>query len=333
LYNAVREAESPHLSKKRTIEPDHTRVDVKELKETRSLTSSLVKKGVTLYDMLSKEVSLREARQQALSKAYEHGEVERIIKSAIETGGQEAKKLSSIIETVQNNLSSVDGKVEKKKSELERSQKRLLTLKKVRPAFMDEYEELQVELALGYQEYVHRFRVLAYLQNQIEDMDRLEQERKTEERLTKAELSRKAGGDDLLSYGNGRNVFLLNSSDDDESSDDVSIKIVPPPTTIQPNNSSRSGVGGGVSRLNKVQRRVFGGMDAVEDSEEESDMILVDGDNDNTTTDDEEELVAIQNKEGLVDGSKMGRTGAHHHANRIDAKNKLNGFNNNEGSF
>jgi clusterin-associated protein 1 len=41
---------------------------------------------------------------------------------------------------------------------LERNQKRLLTLKKVRPAFMDEYEKLESELKKVYEEYIVKFR-------------------------------------------------------------------------------------------------------------------------------------------------------------------------------
>ena len=54
----------------------------------------------------------------------------------------------------------MEAKIEKKKVELERNQKRLLTLKKVRPAFMDEYEKLEAELKKVYEEYIVKFRCL-----------------------------------------------------------------------------------------------------------------------------------------------------------------------------
>ena len=47
-----------------------------------------------------------------------------------------------------------------KKVELDRNQKRLLTLKKVRPAFMDEYEKLEEELKRLYEEYIIKFRCM-----------------------------------------------------------------------------------------------------------------------------------------------------------------------------
>ena len=47
--------------------------------------------------------------------------------------------------------------------ELERNQKRLQTLKKVRPAFMDEYEKLEDELKKLYVEYIVKFRCMTSL--------------------------------------------------------------------------------------------------------------------------------------------------------------------------
>ena len=52
----------------------------------------------------------------------------------------------------------MEAKIEKKKVELDRNQKRLLTLKKVRPAFMDEYEKLEEEFRKLYEGYIIKFR-------------------------------------------------------------------------------------------------------------------------------------------------------------------------------
>ncbi len=46
-------------------------------------------------------------------------------------------------------------------------QKRLATLKKVRPAFMEEYEKMEAELRKSYEEYLVRFRCLAFLEQQV----------------------------------------------------------------------------------------------------------------------------------------------------------------------
>ena len=48
------------------------------------------------------------------------------------------------MEDLERNEKTLDNKIEKKKQELERQEKRLSTLQSVRPAYMDEYERLQV---------------------------------------------------------------------------------------------------------------------------------------------------------------------------------------------
>ncbi len=53
---------------------------------------------------------------------------------------------------------SLDGKLEKRRAELERAEKRLSSLAVVRPAYMDEYEVLQAELQQLFATYLERFR-------------------------------------------------------------------------------------------------------------------------------------------------------------------------------
>lgn len=49
---------------------------------------------------------------------------------------------------------SLQSKISKKQAELERNEKRLASLQTVRPAFMDEYERLERELADEYDTYM-----------------------------------------------------------------------------------------------------------------------------------------------------------------------------------
>ena len=59
-------------------------------------------------------------------------------------------------------------KTRKKSQDIEQSQKRLKILKNVRPAFMDEYEKLEMELQDHYNVYLERFCNLHYLQKDLE---------------------------------------------------------------------------------------------------------------------------------------------------------------------
>lgn len=72
---------------------------------------------------------------------------------------------------------NLDARIERRRTELDRNQKRLQTLKKVRPAFMEEFEKLEVELRALYDDYLQKFRYLAYLEHLYEDAAKAEQER------------------------------------------------------------------------------------------------------------------------------------------------------------
>ena len=59
-------------------------------------------------------------------------------------------------------------KIGEKSQDLEQSQKRLKSLKNVRPDFMDEYEKLEMERQDHYNVYLERFRNLHCLQKELE---------------------------------------------------------------------------------------------------------------------------------------------------------------------
>lgn len=69
------------------------------------------------------------------------------------------------------------GKIEKKKVELERCEKRLISLQGVRPAYMDEYERLEAELVIVYASYMKDLRNLAFLEQKMDQHDQNEQQK------------------------------------------------------------------------------------------------------------------------------------------------------------
>jgi len=78
---------------------------------------------------------------------------------------------------LQDTEQNLDARIERRKTELDRNQKRLHTLKKVRPAFMEEFEKLEIEFRALYDDYLQKFRYLAYLEHLYEDAAKMEQER------------------------------------------------------------------------------------------------------------------------------------------------------------
>ena len=73
--------------------------------------------------------------------------------------------------------SALQSKIDKKKTELDRQQKRLQSLQTVRPAFMDEFERLEEELSAHYHYYLQNHRNLAYLESELEKIEFAEQAR------------------------------------------------------------------------------------------------------------------------------------------------------------
>lgn len=107
---------------------------------------------------------------------------------------------------------NLEAKIEKKKLELERNRKRLQTLQSVRPAFMDEYEKIEEELQKQYDIYLEKFRNLTYLEQQLEDHHRLEQERFEEAENTLRLMQNKLKEEEKR---------LLKSGSNDDSDTDV----------------------------------------------------------------------------------------------------------------
>ncbi|XP_074524116.1 clusterin-associated protein 1 homolog [Halichoeres trimaculatus] len=150
---------------------------ISDLKAARQLASEVTSRGASLYDLLGKEVELREMRTAAIARPLEINETEKALRAAIKEGLESVEKTKDMLNNVVSDETSLDAKIEKKKQELERNQKRLQSLRSVRPAFMDEYEKIEEELQKQYDTFVEKFRNLCFLESQLDEYHKLEQER------------------------------------------------------------------------------------------------------------------------------------------------------------
>eukprot|EP00485_Elphidium_margaritaceum_P006676 CAMPEP_0202692964 /NCGR_PEP_ID=MMETSP1385-20130828/7206_1 /ASSEMBLY_ACC=CAM_ASM_000861 /TAXON_ID=933848 /ORGANISM="Elphidium margaritaceum" /LENGTH=288 /DNA_ID=CAMNT_0049348577 /DNA_START=366 /DNA_END=1232 /DNA_ORIENTATION=- len=91
---------------------------------------------------------------------------------------------SKLVE-MQQNMQVLQKKVDHKQQELERLQKRLLSLKTMKPAFVEEYEALEAKNIGVYNLYVEKFKNLSFLQSQLDKYRMIENEK---EKKTKKEL-------------------------------------------------------------------------------------------------------------------------------------------------
>ncbi|CAG2176221.1 unnamed protein product [Oppiella nova] len=145
-----------------------------ELKVSRQLTSEITQRGANLYDLLAQEIQIREQRASVMARQLEIPEIERSIRESIRDLQNEIENINYKIDNVAADEANLDVKIERKKAELDRNQKRLQTLRSVRPAFMDEYEKLEEELASIYELYITKFRCLSFLEQQLEEIEETE---------------------------------------------------------------------------------------------------------------------------------------------------------------
>ncbi|XP_046989954.1 clusterin-associated protein 1 [Schistocerca americana] len=255
-----------------------------EIKKVRSLASEITAKGAALYDLLGKEVEMREARNSCIAKQMEIGELEEAMKKAVEMLKSDINNIKQLIENVSTGEASLDSKIEKKRIELDRNSKRLQTLRKVRPAFMEEFEHLEAVLRDLYTDYVVRFRSLAYLEQQQEDAELAEQERMEEQQEATKRLIEKMKQEEKLL---DEPCDLLVGEVREEQ--DLSTKPLGKTSRVRIQTASR------VMRKASA-RRVFGSMNGpAEDDDDDDDSLdsdsdlLLDGDGSELLGTDEEE--------------------------------------------
>lgn len=275
---------------------------INELKSTRQLASQLTVTGASLFDLLGREVDLREIRNSKVARQFDISEIETALKSVIENIRKEIEETKKQIESVKDTEQNLDARIERRRAELDRNQKRLQTLKKVRPAFMEEFEKLEVELRILYDDYIQKFRYLAYLEHLYEDSAKTEQERfERRQEATRKQLEKMRAED----------VNFESMMEGNDSILPTNLQEPPPPlTNIEKQNtekitpSSRLKSAGRTSRMQISQRRIYGSMSGrqkgiIQESNDsggslDSDSdLLIDGDLDDDDDDDDDILDSV----------------------------------------
>lgn len=215
---------------------------ISDLKASRQLASEITSRGAALYDLLGREVELRELRTSAIAKPLELNELENGIKKSIISVKDEIKKTNQMLDNIASDEANLEAKIDKKKQELERNQKRLRSLETVRPAYMDEYEKLEEELKKVYENFMEKHRNLSYLEQLLEDINRAEQDRFEESEAT---LRNMQTGDRDQVLGGGGELGELDDEGDEE--DEIVLEANNPRQSNRPQAAEAGG-------------RVFGSM-------------------------------------------------------------------------
>ncbi|XP_066131192.1 clusterin-associated protein 1 isoform X4 [Saccopteryx bilineata] len=257
---------------------------IADLKAARQLASEITSKGASLYDLLGKEVELRELRTEAIARPLEINETEKVMRVAIKDILMQVQKTKDLLGNVASDEANLEAKIEKRKLELERNRKRLQTLQSVRPAFMDEYEKIEEELRKQYDIYVEKFRNLAYLEQQLEDHHRLEQERFEEAENTLHLMQNKLKEEEKR---------LLKSASNDDSDIDIQ-EDDESDSELEERRLSKLRTAIEVLMQGRPSKRVVGTMqDGNSDDDEDSEDSEIDLEDDEDDDDLEDESIAL----------------------------------------
>nr|XP_033770448.1 clusterin-associated protein 1 isoform X2 [Geotrypetes seraphini] len=248
---------------------------IADLKAARQLASEITSKGASLYDLLGKEVDLREVRTAAIARPLEINETEKVMRIAIKEVLEQVQKTKDMLNNVASDEASLEAKIEKRKLELERNQKRFQTLQSVRPAFMDEYEKIEEELQKQYEIYLEKFRNLCYLEQQLDDYHRTEQERFEEAENTLRLMQNKLKEEEtqLLKTGNNNDDSDIEIQEDEGSDSDIEDKRPMNPRTAR--NVMMQGRNG-----TRIVGTMHGGESEDDDDSDDSEMDMDDEDED-----------------------------------------------------
>uniref|UniRef100_T1GH81 Clusterin-associated protein 1 n=1 Tax=Megaselia scalaris TaxID=36166 RepID=T1GH81_MEGSC len=141
---------------------------IEDLRRARELSSELTKKGAVLYDLLQKEISNKEERLAQSNRSMEIAQVEKALRTAIASSQAKLHSAKAQLESSNVERNSLNAKLQRKRAELERSKQRLDALQKIRPAYLQEFEELEDELRELFQQYFQRIQCRDSLKAQLE---------------------------------------------------------------------------------------------------------------------------------------------------------------------
>lgn len=214
----------------------------------RATATAITELGAKLYDLLGNEKQLRQARQRALrfldavsgnmDADAENKHLEQSIRDGIVSTRDQVDMMRRQLEELSADHKALNARIQKRQTELERGEKRLASLQTVRPAFMDEYERLERELAEEYEQYMLRYRNLDYLEQQLDAIDVKERAKLEASNQKLKKLQRKLRQQEVDDFrGNERfaeeDSYSSTDSDDSEGNGTIS-----PSTTASEGSSA-----------------------------------------------------------------------------------------------
>ncbi|GAQ92317.1 hypothetical protein KFL_009780010 [Klebsormidium nitens] len=232
-----------------------------DVKQTRQLVTEITQRGAALYDALDKEPQLRDARQAAIARNMDMDAIERAVRQAVQAVQENILGADRMLEGLRTDEDHLRTKIDKRRAELERSEKRLSTLQSVRPAYMDEYEKLQGDLQGLFTTYMEKFRNLEWLEGQLEAHNRKEQERMDESERALKRMQRRIKDEEqrILRGEQSVDESKADADDSDEEADSSRAASSQRSRSAARTPASRQSAGGSGRRAEMQSKGAFVG--------------------------------------------------------------------------
>ncbi|XP_042826721.1 clusterin-associated protein 1 isoform X3 [Panthera tigris] len=263
---------------------DERRCGMKEAQDSLGTCCKNLRTASTFKSHGSEKFPVLELRTEAIARPLEINETEKVMRIAIKDILAQVQKTKDLLNNVASDEANLEAKIEKRKLELERNRKRLQTLQSVRPAFMDEYEKIEEELQKQYDIYLEKFRNLAYLEQQLEDHHRMEQERFEEAENTLRLMQNKLKEEEKrLLKTEGNDDSDIDIQEEDESDSELEERRLSKPRTAME-----------VLMQGRPSKLIVGTMQGGDsDDDEDSEDSEIDMEGDEEDDDLEDESVAV----------------------------------------
>ena len=220
IANMLRDATTKAEGREDAVAVESLDLDRKNLdpKQVREHATDITRCGAFLYDVLQNEIQSRDLRYRAVNSNIDLEEIERAVQNSIQSVKENITNLDIQLDELEKDKTNLESKIEKRRTELERSEKRLSTLQSVRPAYMDEYELLQAQMQELYTKYLERHRNLEYLESQLE-WHRSSEQKQIDEASKKIRKMQRRLQDEEMRLLRGEVAVEDNEDEDDDITD------------------------------------------------------------------------------------------------------------------
>ena len=197
LYQATKNADEDDATDPDAADAFELDAKAFDVKLVRQLASEITARGAAIYDALGDEKRLRVERSRAVGRDVDLDEIESQVQEQIASVRENVQGLERMLDDLKRDEESLESKIEKRRAELERSEKRLSALQQVRPAYMDEYEQLEAGMDEMYDSYVEKVRNLDYLEYQLKEMSADEDAKQAERERELKDMQRRMRNEEM----------------------------------------------------------------------------------------------------------------------------------------